>query len=44
VNERGFHVRGLGEVAIHCRDIGVMSRLYGDIIGLERLEGGRPSR
>src|SRR6056297_363748 len=35
----GFAVRGLGEVAIGCRDLPTMARFYGEVLGLERLAG-----
>ncbi len=35
----GFAVRGLGEVAIGCRDLPAMARFYGEVLGLERLAG-----
>ncbi|MEM6489337.1 MAG: VOC family protein [Pseudomonadota bacterium] len=35
--ERGFRVRGLGEIAIRCADLDAMERFYADVIGLERL-------
>ncbi len=38
--ERGFEVRGLGEIAIRCRDLVGMRRFYRDVIGLVPLEGG----
>ncbi|MBF9061107.1 VOC family protein [Rhodobacterales bacterium HKCCSP123] len=38
-SDRGFRVRGLGEVAIRCNDIGGMAAFYEGILGLERLEG-----
>jgi catechol-2,3-dioxygenase len=34
-----FTVRDLGEVAIRCRDLAAMTAFYGDIIGLEVIEG-----
>ena len=37
---RGFTVRGLGEIAIRCRDFDAMVRFYEDVIGLKTLEGG----
>ena len=39
MNERGFHVRGLGEIAIRCDDLGRMTAFYGDVLGLEQMEG-----
>lgn len=40
---RHFQVRGLGEVAIRCSDMGKMVAFYRDVIGLEILEGGHRS-
>lgn len=40
MDERGFEVRGLGEVAIRCRHFDEMCRFYSDVIGLVPLEGG----
>ena len=37
--QRGFKVRALGEIAIRCRDLEVMTAFYRDIIGLDVLEG-----
>ncbi|WP_257893989.1 VOC family protein [Gymnodinialimonas phycosphaerae] len=34
-----FRVRALGEIAIRCNDLARMAAFYGDVIGLERLEG-----
>lgn len=34
---RDFRVRGLGEIAIRCRDIAAMTAFYRDVIGLEVL-------
>lgn len=39
MTERGFRVRGLGEIAIRCNDLGRMAAFYGDVLGLERMEG-----
>jgi len=39
MEDRGFRIRGLGEIAIRCDDIGRMAAFYGDVLGLERLEG-----
>ena len=39
MTERGFRVRGLGEIAIRCEDLGRMTSFYGDVLGLERMEG-----
>ena len=36
---RGCRVRALGEIAIRCRDVEAMARFYGDVVGLERLDG-----
>ena len=37
--ERGFRVRGLGEIAIRCDDLERMTSFYSDVLGLERMEG-----
>jgi catechol-2,3-dioxygenase len=37
--QRGFKVKALGEIAIRCRDLEVMTAFYRDIIGLDVLEG-----
>lgn len=37
--DRGFQIRGLGEVAIRCDDVGAMAAFYGDVLGLERMSG-----
>lgn len=34
-----FTIRGLGEIAIRCDDVGRMAAFYGDILGLERMQG-----
>ena len=39
MTERGFRVRSLGEIAIRCNDLGRMAAFYGDVLGLERMEG-----
>jgi catechol 2,3-dioxygenase-like lactoylglutathione lyase family enzyme len=39
MNDRGFRVRALGEIAIRCRDKAAMMAFYGDVIGLEHLAG-----
>ena len=39
MTDRGFRVRGLGEIAIRCDDLGRMTAFYGDMLGLERMEG-----
>jgi catechol 2,3-dioxygenase-like lactoylglutathione lyase family enzyme len=39
VAEPGFRVRALGEIAIRCRELDRMARFYGEVLGLERLEG-----
>ncbi len=39
MERRGFRVRALGEIAIRCRDLDRMARFYGEVLGLERLEG-----
>ncbi|MDE0697559.1 MAG: VOC family protein, partial [Boseongicola sp.] len=39
MTERGFRVRGLGEIAIRCDDLERMTAFYGDVLGLERMEG-----
>ncbi|SFN69221.1 hypothetical protein SAMN04487859_10741 [Roseovarius lutimaris] len=39
MTERGFEVRGLGEIAIRCRNFDAMCRFYSDVIGLVPLEG-----
>jgi catechol 2,3-dioxygenase-like lactoylglutathione lyase family enzyme len=38
-DERGFQIRGLGEIAIRCDDVGPMAAFYGDVLGLERMSG-----
>lgn len=35
MSERGFTVRGLGEIAIRCVDHGAMVAFYRDVIGLQ---------
>lgn len=35
-----FHIAGLGEIAIRCKDLAVMEAWYRDILGLEYLQGG----
>jgi catechol 2,3-dioxygenase-like lactoylglutathione lyase family enzyme len=35
MSERGFRVRGLGEIAIRCVDFDAMVAFYRDVIGLE---------
>jgi len=37
--DRGFHPRALGEIAIRCADMAAMVAFYEDVIGLERLSG-----
>lgn len=37
--DRGFKPRALGEIAIRCADIDVMSAFYQDVIGLEPITG-----
>jgi len=32
--DRGFRIRGLGEVAIRCDDLGRMAAFYGGTLGL----------
>ncbi|MYK31700.1 MAG: VOC family protein, partial [Boseongicola sp. SB0670_bin_30] len=39
MTERGFRIRGLGEIAIRCDDIERMTAFYGEVLGLERMEG-----
>lgn len=39
---RGFKVRALGEIAIRCADLEVMTAFYRDIIGLDVLSDDRP--
>ena len=39
MTERGFRVRGLGEIAIRCDDLERMTSFYGDVLGLEQMEG-----
>lgn len=34
-----FKIRALGEIAIRCRDLATMVAFYGDVLGLQRLEG-----
>ncbi len=36
---RGFQIRGLGEIAIRCDDVDRMAEFYGDVLGLERMSG-----
>ena len=38
MTERGFRVRGLGEIAIRCDDLERMTAFYGNVLGLERME------
>jgi catechol 2,3-dioxygenase-like lactoylglutathione lyase family enzyme len=38
---RGFRPRALGEIAIRCADMATMVTFYEDVIGLERMAGGR---
>ncbi|MEL7467049.1 MAG: VOC family protein [Pseudomonadota bacterium] len=40
LQERGFTVRTLGEIAIRCADIEAMEAFYRDTIGLPVLSGG----
>jgi catechol 2,3-dioxygenase-like lactoylglutathione lyase family enzyme len=35
--ERGFAVRGLGEIALRTRNMAAMRRFYGEVIGLPKL-------
>jgi catechol 2,3-dioxygenase-like lactoylglutathione lyase family enzyme len=35
--ERGFAVRGLGEIALRTRNMAAMQRFYGEVIGLQTL-------
>lgn len=37
--DRGFRIRGLGEIAIRCDDLAAMAVFYEGTLGLERLEG-----
>ncbi|MBL4784479.1 MAG: VOC family protein [Cohaesibacteraceae bacterium] len=39
MENRGFKVRALGEIAIRCRDKKAMMKFYGEVIGLEHLAG-----
>ena len=39
MTERGFRVRGLGEIAIRCDDLGKMTEFYSYVLGLERMQG-----
>lgn len=34
-----FRVRALGEIAIRCDNLARMAAFYGDVLGLERMEG-----
>lgn len=34
-----FRIRALGEIAIRCADLPRMAAFYGDVLGLERLDG-----
>ncbi|MEM6636898.1 MAG: VOC family protein [Pseudomonadota bacterium] len=43
MDEKGFHPRALGEIAIRCADIDAMARFYEDVIGLKRLSGNAGS-
>lgn len=43
VQDRGFNVRALGEIAIRCDDIKRMAEFYEHIIGLEHLSGDHRS-
>ncbi len=40
MNERGFKVRALGEIAIRCQDVPKMAAFYHEIIGLTVIPGG----
>lgn len=37
--DRNFRIRALGEIAIRCDDVGRMAAFYGDVLGLDRMEG-----
>ncbi len=39
MTERGFSVRGLGEIAIRCDDLEKMARFYRNVLGLEPMPG-----
>ncbi|WP_170762673.1 VOC family protein [Ruegeria lacuscaerulensis] len=41
--DRRFHPRALGEIAIRCADMGAMVEFYENVIGLERLSGDHNS-
>ncbi len=43
LEERGFHPRALGEIAIRCANMGAMVEFYENVIGLKRLNGGHNS-
>ena len=38
-----FSVRALGEIAIRCDNLAGMAAFYGDVLGLERMEGNASS-
>ena len=39
MTEPGFCIRGLGEIAIRCDDLGRMTAFYGNVLGLKQMEG-----
>jgi catechol 2,3-dioxygenase-like lactoylglutathione lyase family enzyme len=39
MNAHPFQIKGLGEVAIRCRDLDTMVEFYSFVLGLERLNG-----
>ena len=40
---RGFAIRGLGEIAIRCADMAAMVKFYCDVLGLQPLTGDESS-
>jgi len=42
-DDRGFHPRALGEIAIRCADMAAMVTFYEEVIGLKRLIGDHNS-
>jgi len=38
-DQKGFHPRALGEIAIRCKDVHLMAQFYQDVVGLTRLSG-----
>ncbi|WP_281995723.1 VOC family protein [Ruegeria faecimaris] len=42
-DDRGFHPRALGEIAIRCADMAAMVQFYEQVVGLQRLSGDHDS-